>query len=230
MRNLIAAFAVALLTACGGGDPEDLADAGPSAEARARPVRGVFYGDSTQMGYTYANAVLYAQKRLDHTGDAVEIWQEGVGGSTAQELLTGTDGRHTEHFAQTLAGVDAQFVGFRYGNPDHQYYRPATFQVYLERLVNIAEGAGKVVILQTPSPLSEHLWDTERNRLVQRNVHVIREVAAAHPNAVLCDHRRVGMVEGFENVDGVHPTPEDYRLRQGPTLARCIRQALAKMR
>jgi hypothetical protein len=37
------------------------------------------------------------------------------------------------------------------------------------------------------------------------------------------------MAEGYENRDGFHPTARAYRLWQGPTLARCIKEAMAKL-
>jgi hypothetical protein len=226
MKTLTLLF-VLLLTACGGGDPDIDQDHDPQA-AGVRVVRAAFFGESTQLGANTngVSAVSVAERRLNNSGVAVELLQHGVGKSSAYELLTGTDGVHHVPFGQTLAAMNVQIVAFRFGIPDRLQYDDVMFYAYMEALVSQAEAEGKVVILQTSSPVD--LPSAERK--VERNARAIRRLAEAHPLAVLCDHMRVGMAQGYENSDGIHPTARDYRLRQGPTLSRCIREAIDRLR
>lgn len=244
-----------LLSACGGGDPvaDDAGQAQPAtvpvkaapsllngsapvAAAATTAVRAaytgsaikvVLYGDSTEAGnYAGTNNAAILQYRYDKSGRDIQIWEEAVGGTTALQLLTGSDREHVETFDQTVARTSAQIVGFRYSINDSRFYDAEVFRSVLVALTRMAEDAGKIVILQTPSLVD---LSPQGEALIRANVRVIREVAAAHPNTVLCDHRKVANVLGYQNVDAVHPTAFDYRRRQSLTLQECVEAAIAKL-
>lgn len=251
MRLIFVLALIAALAACGGGDP--VPEEAPSAERAsqvslapprassiapatiaapatytASTIKVVLYGDSTEDGLKHAgtNNAIILQNRYDKFGRDIRIWEEAVGGTAALQLLTGADGEHQETFDRSVAATNAQIVGFRYGLNDHRFYDAETFRTVLTALTRMAEGAGKIVILQTPSPVD---LTPEQEENIKANVRVIREVAAAHSNTVLCDHSRVGNRIGYETVDGVHPTLFDYRRRQSITLTKCVDAAIAKL-
>lgn len=230
MKKLAAVMVAGILVGCGGGEPEAEetveAMSAPRAAYTRHAVKVVLFGDSTEEGNRAGtNNALIVQGRFNRRGRDIEVWQEAVGGTTALDLLTGTERKHDDPFNETIQDTSAQIVGFRYGLNDQKQYSDETFRDVLGALMRIAETAGKVVIVQTPSPTDLPAW-TER--AIRDNVLVIRELATAH-NAVLCDHRRVGLIEGYETLDGVHPTAYDYKKHQAETLIGCIDRAIAKL-
>lgn len=237
MKKIVMAAMVAMLVGCGGGDPEDIeAESFTTSAVRASMdipedapvVKVALFGDSTEDGARAGtNNALILQSRYDKAGRAIRIWEEAVGGTTALQLLTGKDRQHGQTFDQTMATSEAQIVGFRFGLNDQRFYSADTFSDVLEALVRIAEGAGKVVIVQVPSPI-EH-QTREVVLAIQANVRVIRALATAHPSVILCDHRIVGREEGFQTLDGIHPTAFDYRRRQSVTLKACINEAIERL-
>lgn len=231
--TLLLAGLCLVLTACGGGDPaDDEAMLEPAAAAvryeagAVAPIKVLMYGDSTQVGINDqgVNPASVAQAIFDHREEPFQVRHEGVGGSSALQLLLGVERVHTQPFLQAIAATDADIVTFRFGINDRRNYSAKVFLLVMEELVSLAEAAGKTVIIETPSPIER----ADILEEVQANVRVLRFVASRHPAAVLCDHNEVGYSLGFETIDRVHPTVRDYRLRQGRTAASCMRQAARK--
>lgn len=217
---------VTLLAACGGGTVEEDSVQEPATVSASfvpeQVIKGTGYGDSTQAGHETGgvNSFTVAQGIFDDRAMLYSIHEEGDGGSTTEHLLYGTWRLHTIPFEKTIAASDAHFVTFRFGINDVLYYDDLQFKANLRRLVEIAEAAGKWVILETPSPIIGG-----RLTRVLKNVDRIRELAQEMPSTYLCDHWEYGIINGYELSDTVHPTARDYRIRQGWQTSKCINRA-----
>jgi lysophospholipase L1-like esterase len=209
---------------CGGGG--DSAPAQPSAPTGAVVV--VIYGDSTTKalcetltlnGHCPASV---AQPLLP----GVALRQEGAGGSTSRHLLLGTDGVHIEAFDRVAAASGADVMVFRFGTNDANLLSLGDFHSHMEMLVSIGEGLGIKVVIQTPTPV----WGRSDLGSLDAYVQVLRNLAALHPKAMLCDLYAM-TIEGGDahEVDsgGVHRTDVGIT-KDGERTAGCIRQAVGQ--
>lgn len=201
-----------LLSACGGGEPDDdtieLA-AAPRSAALAPPVKVVLYGDSTEAdNILKPYGVVPAQETRDWLaahGYRFEVVVDAIGGTTAQSLLTGTDRVHNGvPFSEFMPASGAQIISLRYGvNERRDGYTHEQYAAVLQRLVNIARANGVFVVINTPSPVSGVKASyVEGSAVAARGVfHANRDVA------VLCDQFYYANLSGMTaTLDGVHPT------------------------
>lgn len=208
MKSLATAFAV-LVAACGGGGGSGPSE--PQAQAVALPLV-VLYGDSVQRGDAAGgvNVATEAQRLLPD----IVLQQQGVNGSYAENLLDGPP-----KWSEVLKSSPAKVVSFNYGIND--FYSLEEYRWYLTRLVQDAQAAGKVVILQTPNAITGPMQGGDMALRAQ----VGREVAQA-TGAVLCDQYANGLAKGMlaETADGVHPNAVQLRV-MGALFAGCVRRA-----
>jgi hypothetical protein len=221
MRVLLLCFAM-FLSACGGGG-------GGGGDSAPQPVQATvpapvtktviaFYGDSTQLASYSANSqASVAQSLLPN----VEIHNEGVNGTTAEQLHEGGDGVHP-YWGQEMAESPAKIVMFNHAINDH-YYPIADYRAYLVSIVSVARAAKKVVVIETPNPITSTGYDLAAFEL---RVAAMREVAA-ETGAPLCDQHAAITNAGLtgETIDGVHPTSALYAF-MGGIVAKCIRPLL----
>ncbi|WP_185218981.1 SGNH/GDSL hydrolase family protein [Paraburkholderia dinghuensis] len=108
------------------------------------------YGDSTTQGNgapRHQSEPAWLQTMVPPD---VLVINEGVSGTTATQLLEGTDGVHPP-FDQVVAKSPAQIVTLQFGLNDTVRSTPDQFFDSLSALVDIAAAAGKRVVLQEPN-------------------------------------------------------------------------------
>jgi lysophospholipase L1-like esterase len=108
------------------------------------------YGDSTTQGNGAPRNQSEPAWLQSMVPANVLVVNEGVSGTTATQLLEGTDGVHPP-FAEVMASSPAQIVTIQYGLNDTVHSTPEQFSSSLAALVTIAASAGKRVVLQEPN-------------------------------------------------------------------------------
>lgn len=231
IRICIFALAFALV-ACGGGGSAEL-ESSPVA-SKASTLKIVAYGDSTQQGSTFVSSEVgyvlapppaaEAQTQLQAWGIDAAVSSAGIGGTTSEQLLAGSDGSGLP-WADRLMRDGASIVAINHGINDNGR-DPKAFRATLEALVGIAQGQGRRVVLETANPLVAGTALAARFDLASHAAlaQVTREVAAA-TGATLCDQMAAFEQAGaatLEHIpDGVHPRAQALKFK-GQVLARCI--------
>jgi len=204
MRWAFTAAIVALLTACGGGGES----AGPpnAACVPATTVYVQMFGDSTQAGYTTnpdntstivasnPAAALQAFFTKRYGAGAVIVSSRAVSGTTAKELVAGTD-----HLNAPWPGsVQADIVVVNHGINDLTHDGDLTaYQLALRKLAT----APALVIFETPNAVKE--WNLAPYAQVMRDVAKENGLAVVDTYAFTAD--KVGQLS-----DWAHPTDELY--------------------
>jgi hypothetical protein len=134
---------------------------------------------------------------------------EGVNGTTACELLNGTDGRHPA-WAVQMANSAASFVIINHAINDSQQEAADQYAGCLTQLVQQARSRGKTVILETPNPTKYGELDTF--------VAVMKNVANQQGVAVIDEYRYLNDYLNGASVyqicpDGIHPTDDIYKMK-----------------
>lgn len=176
-----------------------------------------YYGDSTVWGYASGSD----GKRVTKPAPAVfasvlpmqfKVVNEGVNGSTACDLLNGTDGKHPPWRAQ-MAASKARYVIVNHAINDQWRYDVGAYKTCLWSLARIAQQAGKQMIFETPNPTRD-----SGGGGLDVYVNAMREVALL-AQAPLIDQYRylIDYLQGrgYEVIcpDGLHPTEEVYGLK-----------------
>lgn len=187
------------------------------------------YGESTMTGWGLPSGQdipTFLQRLLPHAC----VINEGVPATTARQLLTGSDGKHTQPWRRQMQESPASIIVLNRGiNEPYNGETPADFKQALQELAITALHAGKTVVLQTPSPT---ITGTALDRRVEASARVVREVARelqlplsdAHPLV----QRLLLEEEGTRIPDGVHPTAEIYQV-MALDLAQIITPLLASL-
>lgn len=178
IKTIAALLTVTLLQACGGGGSNPAQPTQPPAACTALPqVRIQLYGDSTQMGWDWSdpnNGVIAANNpasALQAFFDAkygagkVTVSSRATGGTTAKELVAGTDGLN----APWPQSVQAEIAIINYAITDrtHDDDLPA-YRAALEALAI----APAQVVFETPNQV--HAYD------LTAYAQTMRDVAAEH--------------------------------------------------
>ncbi|QIM51634.1 SGNH/GDSL hydrolase family protein [Hydrogenophaga crocea] len=196
-----------LLAACGGG--------GSTIPTQPEPTGGYLvsaYGDSTQEAQGQPHAA---------SRPGAMVYNRGVSGTNEQQLLAGTDGRNYA-WAEMVKRESARIVVINHGI-NSRGYPLSEYRQNLKTLVEVAQAAGLVVMLEEPNPAGETrtpLMDAlkfdveafEKRRAAMREV-------ASHTGVYFCAQPRVPLA------DGIHPTPEGYAIKAN-RLAACIADML----
>lgn len=194
---------LALLGACGGGGLP-AASTDPSAPAGLIAA----YGDSTQEAQGRPHAA---------SRPGLSVVNEGVGGTSARDLLKGTDGKHAA-WPLEIARQPARLVVINHGINDRGYPLH-DYTDNLRELVTIAQAGSKVVMLEEPNPAGE--VETPLMAAIKFDVPAFeaRRAAmrhlAAHMGLYFCAQPRVPLE------DGIHPTAAGYAAK-AQRLATCL--------
>lgn len=231
VKGVLASFLGALVVACsgcgggGGGAPAPVAQAAPKA------VLIEVYGDSTARNCTrtagvpaggicqtvdYAMAsptteqTVQAQLQAKYSS-TVTVSNLGVAGNTVPALITG-DGLNLP-WAQQMAQSKANIVVLIFGINDSNVASGESaeqFQANVSQLIQVAEAAGKTVVIETANPVN----DPTRLALPQ---YVAAEI-------VIAQQWSVNVIDQFDYLsampdwismlcDNVHPTQAGYNLK-----------------
>jgi lysophospholipase L1-like esterase len=126
-----------------------------------KPVSGKriidYYGDSTVWGYASGVGSQVVKPAPAVFAEALpaslkyEVRNEGVSGTTACQLLNGTDGKHPAWKSQ-MAASDAGIIILNHAINDQWKDDLPTYRSCLLALAQIAKKSGKKVIFETPNP------------------------------------------------------------------------------
>ncbi len=136
----------------------------------AEPVLIEMHGDSITVGYTGSGSN-YRISAVNEPAD-LSVWlyerysaipgarvptvvNLGIGGTTCQNRMNGDPTRSILNIWQTMAASKAGVVSFSYGVNDALTYSADYFKFCLATLIRVAQGYGKVVVVETPLGLSE---------------------------------------------------------------------------
>jgi lysophospholipase L1-like esterase len=189
--------------------------AAPTAPATpAAPEVIEYYGDSTVWGYrsnTGGQAAVPAPAAFAAAlpnPSAYVVRNEGVSGSTACELLNGTDGRH-QRWADQMAASKARYVFVNHGINDQWKMDLNTYKGCLRSLAQTAKQYGKQMIFETPNPTRDD---------VSVMANAMKEVAAQENVPVVDQYTYLRQYLNGQSVysivpDGLHPTDAVYVMK-----------------
>gem|GEM_PF-1260176 len=201
-----------------GDPPVDEPPTGEEPPADNPPYVVDYYGDSTIWGWTpltdgarvdtpapqaFFNALPAAPEN--------DVRNEGVNGSTACGLLNGTDGEHPP-WSEQMQASDANYVILNHGINDQNAYDLSQYRSCLTELARIARENGKVVVFETPNPVS--------SGAVADYAQAMRNVAAAQQPAIPVIDQHAFLLDYLDGAsvdqiapDGMHPNQETYILK-----------------
>lgn len=133
---------------------------------------------------------------------------EGVSGSTACELLNGTDGRH-QPWAMQMANSKARYVFVNHAINDQWKYDLNTYKGCLRSLAQTAKQYGKRMIFETPNPTRDNVGimaTAMKEVAAQENVPVVDQYT------YLSDYLN-GQSAYTICPDGLHPTEAVYVMK-----------------
>jgi lysophospholipase L1-like esterase len=116
-----------------------------------------YYGDSTIWGYKsgvgsqVAKPAPVAFAQALPAAGKYEVHNEGVSGTTACDLLNGTDGVHPAWSSQ-MASSKAKYVLVNFAINDEWKYDLNTYKSCMQSLAQTAKQYGKQMIFETPNP------------------------------------------------------------------------------
>jgi hypothetical protein len=194
-----------------------------SAPAVTRtPVPGTqiidYYGDSTVWGYATGVGTQVAKPAPAAFAEALpaslkyEVRNEGVSGSTACQLLNGTDGKHPAWDTQ-MAASKARIVILNHAINDQWKDDLPTYKSCLLALAQTARKNGKKVIFETPNPT----LNSGKGGL-DTYVQAMKEVALQARIPVIDQYQYLtNYLQGISSYaicpDGLHPTDAVYILK-----------------
>ena len=142
-------------------------------------------------------------------GDTVTVANFGVPGTTAANLLGG-DGVNLP-WAQQMAKSKANIVIVRYGiNDSHTPSEPVNvFQSNEDEIVRIAKAAGKIVVLDTASPVIDPTCPQLPNYAA-----ATRQAGYTWGITIVDLYAQLSAMPGWDSMlsDGVHPTATGYQI------------------
>jgi lysophospholipase L1-like esterase len=198
----------------------DLAQASPgSGRAPSTGTQVIeYYGDSTVWGYRSEAGGQVSKPAPTAFAEALpnksnyEVRNEGVSGSTACELLSGTDGKHLPWPVQ-MAASRARYVLINFAINDQWKHDVDTYQSCLRSLARIAKKHGKQMIFETPNPTR----DSGRSGL-DVYVDAMKEVAAQEKLPVIDQYQYLSDFLNGQSPyticpDGLHPSDRIYVLK-----------------
>lgn len=208
-----------LVLVCSFEAPLFAAENTPVKLSASRPISSSvpiieYYGDSTVWGYATGAGTQVAVPAPAAFADALaskyQVINQGVNGTTACQLLNGTDGVHASWTA-TMSGSKASFVIINHAINDQWKVDVPTYKSCLSQLARTAKKAGKKVIFETPNPIGE-------NDGLGRYVEAMKEVAAQERIPVIDQFRYLtNYLQGQSPYvicpDGLHPTDTVYVMK-----------------
>jgi lysophospholipase L1-like esterase len=188
-----------------------------SLSATTTPAVIEYYGDSTIWGTRSGGGGQVATPAPAAFAAALPaanyvVRNEGVSGSTACDLVNGSDGRHAPWPTQ-MANSKATYVLANFAINDEWKYDLATYQSCLRSLARTAKQYGKQMIFETPNPTRD-----SGPRGLDIHVTAMKEVASQEGVPVIDQYRYLtAYLNGASPYticpDGLHPTQDVYLLK-----------------
>lgn len=205
-----------------------------SAASASRPVLIEVYGDSTTLGAQTIDGSLVVSmesepKQLqdllrERFGDAVTVVNNGVGGTQAYQLLSGTDGKN-KPWAEQMANSAADIVILNYALNDQLYNAkpvegmfqgtPEIYGDIMTWLIQIAREQRKIVVLQEPNPTCNQPAVGNLYRFVS----ALRTAASQMNAPLVAQYDYLQGIPGWKEMlsDCVHPDDQLYGLKARQT-------------
>jgi lysophospholipase L1-like esterase len=192
----------------------------PTPTPTPSPVTQVveYYGDSTIWGYksqvggqVAKPAPVAFAEALPVSGNYL-VRNEGVSGTTACDLLNGTDGKHPAWSSQ-MANSTAKYVLVNFAINDEWKYDVATYKSCLGSLAGIAKQYGKQMIFETPNPTRD-----SGSTGLDVYVNAMRAVAGVQQVPVIDQYAYLTAYLNGQSAyticpDGLHPTDAVYIMK-----------------
>lgn len=179
------------------------------------------YGDSTTWGAEFLASGQWVQSSdnvpsiiQEKYPSGVTVLNKGISGVTMPQMVIGAYPAK-KPWVQEMAESSADIVVLNFGINDANQSWEVDFQIdhYFRQLIDIAQSAGKLVVVETSNPINNPLY----NRLSEIS-EIIRNIAKSK-SLTLADHHlwiQTG-VPAWNSVkylpDGVHPSSELYRYK-----------------
>ncbi len=196
---------------------------GAVSASAEHPQRGTmsiieYYGDSTVWGYRSETGGQVAKPAPAAFAEALpkgikfHVRNEGVNGTTACDLLHGTDGKHLA-WEQQMRVSKARYVFINFAINDQWKHDLNTYKSCLQSLARIAKQHGKKMVFETPNPTR----DSGPSGL-DVYVNAMKEVAAQEGVAVIDQyHYLTEYLNGASPLaicpDGLHPSEQIYVIK-----------------
>lgn len=207
----------------------------PTSQTQAKTWIIEVYGDSTTLGAQTINGVLTTTPNSEPNqlqdllqaryGRTITVINNGVGGTQAYQLLSGTDGRNRQ-WASQMSKSNADVVILNYALNDQMYnvnppagiYQetPETYGNIIGWLIQTARDNGKKVILQEPNPTCYQ--PTVGN--LYRFVTSLRSTAALMNAPLVAEYDYIQTIPNWKNMltDCAHPNDQLYGIKANQTL------------
>ncbi|WP_080412326.1 SGNH/GDSL hydrolase family protein [Burkholderia ubonensis] len=230
MKNRIAALAagvalVCTITACGGGDGGNSSSATPMAHSTPQVIDIDMYGDSTMAGVTMVGAeyVTTANNEPNNVqqelGSRARIFNQGVSGTTLQELIDGTDGRHTMNLQQLMANSSSRIVVENFAINDASSQSLQQFMSNVDYFVTQARANGKVPVIEEPNPVCDQ--NLKNIPELDAQVAALEEYAARYNVAIVKQYDYIKSLPDWQSMlpDRIHPNEALYKIKADRTAA-----------
>jgi lysophospholipase L1-like esterase len=177
-----------------------------------------YYGDSTVWGYATGIGAQVATPAPVAFAEALpaslkyEVRNEGISGTTACQLLHGTDGKHPAWPSQ-MKSSRARIVIINHAINDQWKDDISTYKSCLHALAQVAKKSGKKVVFETPNPT----LNSGKGGL-DAYVNAMKEVALQARIPVIDQYQFLtSYLQGSSPYticpDGLHPTDEVYIMK-----------------
>jgi lysophospholipase L1-like esterase len=200
----------------GSGSTTTSVSTSPSTPVTSQVIE--YYGDSTIWGYGSGTGVRVATPAPAAFAAALPVSlkatviNEGVNGSTACQLLNGTDGKHPAWDTQ-MASSKATVIILNHAINDEWIEGLATYRSCLSTLSQKAKQHGKKVVFETPNPTR----DSGANGL-DVYVNAMKAVAMQEGAPVIDQYKYLSAYLNGQSAyticpDGLHPTDAVYIMK-----------------
>ncbi len=174
-----------------------------------------YYGDSTVWGYNSGvggQVQTPAPLAFAQALPQYDVRNEGVSGTTACQLVNGTDGKHPAWSTQ-MANSKATYVLANFAINDEWAYDMNTYKSCLHTLAQTAKQYGKQMIFETPNPTRDS-GPTGLDTMVA----AMKEVASQEGVKVIDQYQYLtNYLNGASPYticpDGLHPTQAVYIMK-----------------
>lgn len=186
-----------------------------------------WYGDSTTNGVTFKNneyikleqteaRIVQSKLAGEYPSVDIEIISKGAGGTTASQLLNGSE-RYKNKFPAQMEISKADIVVINFGINDAYVpgNSPEKFGNDLASLIEAAKASGKAVIIETPNPINK-----EHNQVLwayQNQISVVGDKAGV---PVIPQWSAMMRRDDWRALlsDEIHPTQEGYSVKAANSL------------
>ncbi|MEN2469779.1 SGNH/GDSL hydrolase family protein [Burkholderia sp. GS2Y] len=184
------------------------------------------YGDSTMAGLTMITPGKYVMTPASEParvqqdlGSRVRIWNQGVSGSTLQQLIDGTDGQHTMNLQQLMARSSSRIVVENFAINDASSQSLLQFMSNVDYFVTQARANGKVPVIDEPNPVCD---GTSKNiPALNAEVAALEQYAATYRVAIVQQYAYIKSLPDWQSmlVDCIHPGEALYAIKAQRTAA-----------